>query len=167
LGALVSDQAHKFWMLNVFHIEGRGRVEVSSFFDLVLTWNKGVSYSLFEAQTESGRFILLAVAALACVMMAVWLWRATSLASILGFGLVIGGALGNAYDRWAYGAVADFFHFHLGNFSWYIFNIADVWIVAGAGSLLYDSLTATNGTKNDPENDQKQRDKHGDKPANA
>lgn len=140
LFALLSDQAHKLWMLNVFHIEARGRVEVTSFFELAMAWNKGVSYSMFEAQSETGRWMLLALALVASCVLALWLWHSHSLAAVSGLGLVIGGALGNAYDRWAYGAVADFFHFHLGNFSWYIFNLADVWIVAGAGLLLYDGL---------------------------
>jgi signal peptidase II len=140
--ALISDQAHKFWMLYVFDIGAQGRVALAPFFDLVLTWNKGVSYSLFEAQSDMGRYILLAVSVVACLVLAFWLWRATKLVMAVGLGLVIGGALGNAYDRWAYGAVADFFYFHLGSFSWYIFNLADVWIVAGAGLLLYDGLVA-------------------------
>lgn len=142
LGALLSDQAHKLYMLNVYHIEARGRVEITSFFDLVMAWNKGVSYSMFEAQSDLGRYILLGVAVLACVLLALWLWRAQTWVAVVGLGLIIGGALGNAYDRWAYGAVADFFHFHLGNFSWYIFNLADVWIVAGAALLLYDGFMA-------------------------
>jgi signal peptidase II len=57
----------------------------------------------------------------------------------LGLGLVVGGALGNAYDRLAYGFVADFYHFHIGSFSWYVFNLADVGIVAGVALLIYDS----------------------------
>ena len=54
--------------------------------------------------------------------------------------LVIGGALANALDRATRGAVADFFHFHYGNFSWYVFNLADMAIVAGVALLLYESL---------------------------
>ena len=137
---LLVDQAHKLWMLNVYDITSRQPVRVLPFFDLVMAWNKGVSYSLFEAESDLGRMALLAVTLGATLFLAVWLWRSTTYASGLGLGLIIGGAIGNAIDRAAYGAVADFFHFHVGSFSWYVFNLADVGIVAGVGLLLYESL---------------------------
>ncbi len=139
---LLIDQTHKIWMIDVFQIANRGRVEVTPFLDLVMAWNTGVSYSLFRAESDLGRYALLAVALLATLALGVWLWRSEKWPLALGLGMIIGGALGNAYDRWAYGAVADFFYFHLGSFSWYVFNVADVAIVAGVGLLLYDSFLA-------------------------
>ncbi len=137
---LLADQAHKLWMLNVYDITSRQPVSVLPFFDLVMAWNKGVSYSLFEANSDLGRYALLAVTLAATLFLVVWLWRSTTRAAGLGLGLIIGGAIGNAIDRAAYGAVADFFHFHVGSFSWYVFNLADVGIVAGVGLLLYESI---------------------------
>lgn len=137
---LLVDQAHKLWMLNVFDIANRQPVSVLPFFDLVMAWNRGVSYSLFEAESDLGRYILLSVTLGATAFLAVWLWRSVTMIAGLGLGLIIGGALGNAIDRAAYGAVADFFHFHIGSFSWYVFNLADVGIVAGVGLLLYESF---------------------------
>ena len=137
---LLADQAHKLWMLNVYDIGNRQPVRVLPFFDLVMAWNKGVSYSLFEADSDLGRMALLAVTLAATLFLAVWLWRSATVLSGLGLGLIIGGAIGNAIDRAAYGAVADFFHFHIGSFSWYVFNLADVGIVAGVGLRLYESL---------------------------
>jgi signal peptidase II len=138
---LLVDQAHKLWMLNVYDIVSRQPVRVLPFFDLVMAWNKGVSYSLFEADSDLELYVLLAVTAAATLFLAVWLWRAQTRLSGLGLGLIIGGAIGNGIDRVAYGAVADFFHFHVGSFSWYVFNLADVGIVAGVGLLLYESFT--------------------------
>jgi signal peptidase II len=66
--------------------------------------------------------------------------RATTVALALGLGLVIGGAVGNAIDRVIYGAVADFFDFHVLGYHWYIFNVADSAIVIGVMLLIYDSL---------------------------
>ena len=83
------------------------------------------------------------LALVAIALLGLWLWRAPNRATGAGLGLIIGGALGNAYDRLAYGAVADFFHFHIGAFHWYIFNLADVAIVAGVALLLYESLFQT------------------------
>ena len=138
---LLVDQAHKLWMLNVYDIVSRQPVRVLPFFDLVMAWNKGVSYSLFEADSDLELYALLAVTAAATLFLVVWLWRAHTRLSGLALGLIIGGAIGNGIDRMAYGAVADFFHFHVGTFSWYVFNLADIGIVAGVGLLLYESFT--------------------------
>ncbi len=145
---LAVDQGHKIWMLDVFDIAARQPVALTPFLDLVMAWNPGISYSLLSAQTPEGRLGLLAVALVATLLLGVWLWRAQERITTVGLGLIVGGALGNAWDRFAYGAVADFFHFHVGGFHWYIFNIADVAIVAGVGLLLYESFFMT-GTKNE------------------
>ena len=78
-------------------------------------------------------------------LLAVWLWKAADRLTGLALGLIVGGALGNAWDRYAYGAVADFFHFYMdterwGRVSWYVFNIADVAIVAGVGASAVSKL---------------------------
>ena len=143
--ALVIDQAHKHWMLFVYDIHARQPVRVTPFFDLVMAWNPGVSYSLFAAQTDGGRLTLLGVTLVITAALAVWMWRCGDRLTSLGLGLVVGGALGNAWDRYAYGAVADFFHFFVeterwGRVSWYVFNLADVAIVAGVALLLYQSF---------------------------
>ncbi|MBX9759027.1 MAG: signal peptidase II [Beijerinckiaceae bacterium] len=142
---LLADQTHKHWMLFVYEIAARQPVRVTPFFDLVMAWNPGISYSLFSTQTQSGRLMLLGVTLAITALLAVWLWRAADKLTGLALGLIVGGALGNAWDRYAYGAVADFFHFFVdterwGRVSWYVFNVADVAIVAGVGLLLYQSV---------------------------
>ena len=127
-------------MLNVYDIAARQPVRVAPFLDLVMAWNPGISYSLLSAETREGRLALLALSLGATLFLSVWLWRAPRAITTVGLGLIVGGALGNAYDRFAYGAVADFYHFHVGDFQWYIFNLADVAIVAGVGLLLYESF---------------------------
>jgi signal peptidase II len=144
---LLADQAHKLWMLNVFDMPNRQPVQLTPFFELVMAWNKGVSYSMLEANSDLGRYGLLALTAAATLLMAWWMWRATHVVSGVALGLIIGGAIGNAIDRAAYGAVADFFHFHVGAFSWYVFNFADVGIVAGVALLLYESFFVTDKKK--------------------
>ena len=136
--AFVFDQAHKYWMLDVYRIGERGRVEITPFFDLVMAWNKGVSYGLFPQQGSAGRFVLIAVSLIAVASLLMWMANSMTRFAALSLGLIIGGALGNLTDRLIYGAVADFFHFHYGDFSWYIFNIADVAITVGVIGLILD-----------------------------
>lgn len=141
IGTIAVDQLHKWWMLAVFDIEGKGRVELGPFLDLVYVKNIGISYSLFNQESAAGQYLLVAFAVLASIGLWVWLnWSRGSRLMALSLGLIIGGALGNAIDRLRLGGVADFFSFHAYGFHWYVFNIADVAIVAGVIGLLYESL---------------------------
>ena len=140
VAALALDQAFKLWMLFSFDIAARGAVAVCPYLDLVLVWNTGISYGLFPQDSEAGRWALIAIKLLASVLFGFWLFRAETKATALGLGLVIAGALGNAIDRLLWGAVADFFSFHIGTLRWYVFNVADAAIVVGVGLLLYDGL---------------------------
>lgn len=142
VAGLAADQASKLWLLFGYGIEARQPLEILPFFEFVAVWNFGISYGLFQQDSTAGQLALLAIAAAALVLLASWLWRAHSPVVAVSLGLVIGGAVGNGIDRLAYGAVFDFAHFHVGSFSWYIFNLADVWIVAGVAGLLYDTLVA-------------------------
>jgi signal peptidase II len=134
------DQAHKTWMLYVYDIGAKGTVAVTSFFDLVLVWNQGISYGLLPQQSALGRWGLILFAVFASAALGVWLARLDSRLAAASIGLIIGGAIGNGIDRILYGAVADFFSFHAFGYQWYVFNIADTAIVAGVVGLLYDSL---------------------------
>lgn len=138
--ALIADQANKLWLIFVFNIAVNQPVHLTSFFDIVYARNPGISYSLLSARTDFARWALFGGTLGATFLIAIWLWRARTRLVALGLGLITGGALGNAADRLFNGAVADFYYFHLGSFSWYIFNLADCAIVAGVAFLLYDSL---------------------------
>lgn len=138
--ALGLDQVYKIWMLHGVGIRVGEQWPLLPFLDIVLVWNHGISYGLFQQYSFWGRFILIIVSGVACIAMSVWLLSAKQYGVAVSLGLIIGGALGNMIDRIAYGAVADFFLFHIGSFQWYVFNLADVWIVIGAGGLLYDTF---------------------------
>jgi signal peptidase II len=135
-----ADQAHKAWMLYSYDIGAKGAVALTPFFDLVLVWNQGISYGLLPQDSALGRLGLILFACAASLAFAVWLARLTSPLAAVSVGLIIGGAIGNAIDRIAYGAVADFFSLHALGYEWYVFNVADVAIVAGVVGLLYESL---------------------------
>jgi signal peptidase II len=142
--ALALDQASKLWLLYVFDIGHRGTVKVTPFFDLVLAWNIGISFGWFQNDSQAAQIALMVVKAVAVIALAVWMARSRTVMATVALGLIIGGAIGNAIDRVAYGAVVDFalFHLQIGGkpFNWYVFNLADVAIVAGVAALLYDSF---------------------------
>ncbi|MHA1189456.1 MAG: signal peptidase II [Alphaproteobacteria bacterium] len=133
---LLADQALKMWLLGPFELASKGQVAVLPFFDLILVWNKGVSYGLFPQGGNIGRYALIVVGLGGAILFAVWMWRAGRLLVALSLGLIAGGALANAIDRIRFGAVVDFALLHAGSFEWYVFNLADVWIVAGVIGLL-------------------------------
>ncbi len=153
VATLLIDQASKLWLLHVFHLGDRypPRVSITPFFDLELAWNIGISFGWLQNDSQFVQFGLMAVKALAVVALAIWMARSRTLIAVVALGLIIGGAIGNAIDRLAYGAVVDFALFHLdiggNNYSWYVFNLADTAIVAGVFALLYDSFLGVGAAK--------------------
>jgi signal peptidase II len=151
LAVLVLDQASKLWLLRVFDIGHRGAVRVTPFFDLVLAWNPGISFGWFQNDSAVAQTSLMIIKAIAVIVLAIWMARSRTLLATVALGLIIGGAIGNAIDRLAYGAVVDFALFHLqigeNTLNWYVFNLADVAIVAGVAALLYDSFLGVPAAK--------------------
>jgi signal peptidase II len=142
--ALVLDQTTKLFMLygvGLFYFRPGQRIPLLPFFNLVMVWNPGISYGLFPAHGPL-QVTLLILATLAIVgWLGWWLFRTDSRLTAAGLGLAIGGAIGNnLIDRPVYGRVADFFHFYLGRFDWYVFNVADAAITFGMIALLYEAL---------------------------
>jgi len=147
----ILDQLTKLWLIFSYGLADRGVVTIAPFLDLVLTWNQGVSYGLFQQETDFGRWVLLAIKGAAVAVLWIWLARVRARLSAVALGLIIGGAIGNAIDRLAYGAVADYVLLHLDvagqRFNWYVFNLADVAIVAGVIGLLYESFAGERAPK--------------------
>lgn len=148
---VVLDQASKTWLLHVFDLAHRGVVKVTPFFDLWLAWNIGISFGWLQSDSQAAQIALMVVKAGAVVALAIWMARSRTLLATVALGLIIGGAIGNGIDRLAYGAVVDFalFHIEIGGitYNWYVFNLADVAIVAGVAALLYDSLLGVPAAK--------------------
>jgi signal peptidase II len=142
--ALVADQGSKLIMLYAagfrYMFPGQS-VPVLPFFNLVMVWNPGISYGLLPASGPWGRAALIALSLAAVLGLGYWLWNTASRVLAIGFGLVIGGAIGNnLIDRVIYGKVADFFHFYGFGYDWYVFNLADLAITLGAVAIVYDVL---------------------------
>jgi len=135
----LADQATKCIILYGFNLETSGAISVLPFLDFVLVWNRGISYGLFQQHEEIGRYGLILFSLIAIIGFLIWLRRIRQGLPALAIGLIVGGALGNAIDRLAYGAVIDFILLHWGEWRWYVFNIADAAIVIAVALLLADS----------------------------
>jgi len=145
------DQGVKLWLLYGYELTDRGRVALTPFLDLVLAWNTGISFGMFQQAGPLGQSALFALKAIAVALLGIWLARTGSRPSGIALGMIIGGAIGNAIDRLAHGAVMDFVLFHLAGagwtFQWSVFNVADAAIVAGVAGLLYESIFARDAAK--------------------
>ena len=137
----VLDQASKYWLVHLSGLgEMGGRRAIGPFIDLIVMRNPGISYSLFELKGVAGQWLLTAIAIAVSIGIVVWLARVAEPVTALALGLILGGAVGNAIDRPLAGGVIDFVSLHALGFHWYVFNLADVAIVAGVAGLLYESV---------------------------
>ena len=138
---LIADQTSKFAVLEAYTPWG-WPMEVTPFFNLVLVWNQGVSFGLFQGNDgDVQRWLLTGLAFAVAALLSFWLWRGVDDAwQRWSFRLIVAGAVGNAIDRILHGAVVDFLDFHLAGWHWPAFNVADSAIVTGAVLLLVDGL---------------------------
>lgn len=149
LATLILDQASKLWLYLGTDLVMSQPWRLAPFADFVVVWNRGVSYGLFQQEGGLGRWLLVGLSLAAALGLSAWMRRAGSRLLAVSLGLIVGGALGNAIDRAAYGAVFDFVHLHAGTWSWYVFNVADAAIVAGVVGLILDSLRPAGRTRAD------------------
>lgn len=140
LAVFALDQASKTWLLSVYGLAEKGRVEVLPFLDLVYVINPGISYGLIPQGSMAGQIMLAVFALVASLALAIWIARTDSRILAVSLGLIVGGALGNGLDRLVIGGVSDFVSLHAYGYYWYVFNVADAAIVAGVAGLLYESL---------------------------
>jgi signal peptidase II len=151
LATLAIDQATKLWLLFGYDLPLREPVTLAPVLDLMVVWNRGISYGLFQQYSEAGRWALVGVSIVAAVALSLWMARTASRFLAAALALLVGGATGNAIDRVVHGAVFDFIHFHVGTWSWYVFNVADAAIVAGVVGLLYDGFVLERRRAREPE----------------
>lgn len=144
LAVLAADQLVKFWLIGL--LAESGPIGLLPCFDLVLVWNPGVSFGLLGG-AALGPWPFVALSAVISSGLLVWLWRLEGRLLAAAVGAVIGGAVGNAVDRLAYGAVADFFDFHVMGYHWPAFNVADGAITVGVAAIVLDALLTRPGAK--------------------
>lgn len=133
----IADQYHKYYMLEIYNIADKGVVEWLPFMNLVLVWNKGISYGLFQ-QSGYGSLILASVTGLVMLGLIIIILRTKEKMSVIYMSFFVGTALGNGYDRVFREGVVDVFQPKFGDYNWYVFNIADVAMTFGVILLLID-----------------------------
>lgn len=139
VAVLVADQASKAVLVDLFGGEAGRGIEVTPFFNLVMVWNRGVSFGMFgSGGLPPWVWVLVSLAIVVALLL--WIRRLDRPWTALALGGIVGGAAGNVIDRLRFGAVADFFDFHLGGWHWPAFNIADAGIVVGVAMLMLDAF---------------------------
>jgi len=136
---IVLDQLVKWWILGSVMAPPR-IIPLTSFFNLVLVHNRGVSFGMFDTAPHWLPWALALFAVLIAVALLIWMWRSTDRLLAAALGLVVGGALGNVIDRIRFGAVVDFLDFHVAGYHWPAFNVADSAITVGVALLVLDAL---------------------------
>ena len=122
-------------------MDAKARVLIPGLADFHPAWNSGISFSLFSQTSLAGRYLLMAFLSALSVMVALMLWRAATKLAIAGYGLILGGALGNLLDRVLHGgAVFDFLALHIGRMPLFVCNLPDIAISAGFVLLVLDLI---------------------------
>jgi signal peptidase II len=136
-GLFIIDRLVKVYLLNFLQENQLNSLRLNNFFEVVLVWNRGVSYGLFPQQSYAGQLIIIFFSLIICVWIAKFIIDSDIRYRSITLILILAGASSNIIDRLIYGAVADFFHFEIATYSWYVFNIADIYIVSGLLILIY------------------------------
>jgi signal peptidase II len=134
---LIFDQATKWVVLNYLMVPPQ-TIPVTSFFNIVLAWNRGVSFGLLSSNHPYGAWILASIALGFSGILTRWIWQAETRSVAVGFGLILGGAIGNLTDRLHFGAVTDFLDFHAFGWHFWAFNVADSAITVGVGVIFLE-----------------------------
>ncbi len=119
---------------------GFAKMEVLPFFNIAMVWNKGISFGMFNQDASYAAIILVGISVLISLIFLIMLLRSPVSLQSLGIAMIIGGAMGNVIDRLRFGAVIDFLDFHIGDWHWPSFNVADSCICVGVGVLIVMSL---------------------------
>lgn len=145
LAVALLDQASK-WLILAVVMQPPRQIVVAPFFNLVLVYNTGISFGLFNSGPEMSRWVLVGAALVIVALLAIWFVTCDTPVVGYGIALVVGGALGNVVDRLIHPGVVDFLDFHLAGLHWPAFNVADSAIVVGVALLLYDGLFGGHAT---------------------
>jgi signal peptidase II len=138
----VLDYLTKIWVVAAIPLGWQHRIEVLPIFNLLYVRNYGAAFSFLSNQGGWQRWLLSLIALGVCALLAFWMRKSTRTEKTLNiaYALIIGGAIGNLFDRLIHGFVIDFLDFHIGTYHWPSFNVADSAICIGAVLIILDSF---------------------------
>ena len=139
----ILDRISKLWIISIFNLENSLEIKISSFINLNLIWNKGIAFGLFS-YGEEFEYHLLTGLIIMIIVIVCWMILKTKGLEKYGFLMILGGALGNIFDRLYYSAVPDFIDIYYKNFHWFVFNVADIFITVGVLMLIINEITIKN-----------------------
>jgi|TARA_B110000438_G_scaffold235387_1_gene232102 signal peptidase II len=137
IALFIFDRLTKYFLITYFEQFKVDTIYVSNFFEIILVWNRGVSYGLFPQESYLGQIFISIFSFVICLWITKFLINSNVRFKITSLTLILAGGLSNIIDRLLYSAVADFLHFHIKSYSWYVFNVADIYIVFGLMILIY------------------------------
>jgi signal peptidase II len=143
LSIIILDRISKLWIISIFNSENNLEIKISSFINLNLIWNKGIAFGLFS-YGEKFEYNLLTGLIIMIIAIVFWMIIKTKGFEKYGFLMILGGALGNIFDRLYYSAVPDFIDIYYKNFHWFVFNVADIFITVGVLMLIINEITIKN-----------------------
>ena len=143
LSIIILDRISKLWIISIFNSENNLEIKISSFINLHLIWNKGIAFGLFS-YGEKFEYNLLTGLIIMIISIVFWMIIKTKGLEKYGFLMILGGALGNIFDRLYYSAVPDFIDIYYKNFHWFVFNVADIFITVGVLMLIINEITIKN-----------------------
>lgn len=139
----ILDRISKLWIISIFNSENNLEIKISSFINLNLIWNKGIAFGLFS-YGEKFEYNLLTGLIIMIIAIVFWMIIKTKGLEKHAFIMILGGALGNIFDRLYYSAVPDFIDIYYKNFHWFVFNVADIFITVGVLMLIINEIAIKN-----------------------
>ena len=136
----IIDRFIKYQLISYFQNSEIKVITINKYFDIIMVWNKGISYGLFPQHSDIGQYTIITLSIIVCIWIYRYLIRSDFKYKLMSISLIIPGAFSNIMDRVIYSSVADFFYLHVGSVGWYVFNLADIYIVTGVMILIFTSF---------------------------
>ena len=147
ISIFVLDRLFKLYILNLAEIEKQVDIYISPFLNLYLIWNTGVGFGLFSSDQPFYYNLVTIVIVLINILILIMIFKSKIYRKFFLL-MILGGSLGNLFDRLYYAAVPDFIDIHYGNYHWFVFNIADIFISLGILCLILDEIFFNNRKSN-------------------
>jgi len=139
----VADRISKIYIINIFELENKVDIYLTEYLNFYLIWNKGIAFGLLSFNESFIYNTITGIIIIISIIVVIMIYNNSGFKKI-SLTFVLGGALGNLFDRMYYSAVPDFIDFHIEGLHWFVFNVADIFITLGIICLIFDEIFANN-----------------------